>query len=325
MHEEQKAGCDFINASNKEESSREMIVQGSAAAMADDCSTYERILSNPARPTDNMMSSSNNPSSEDTQLLSKPSLSYIALIAKVILSSPSQNLNLASIYRALEEQFPYLRSRGPGWKNSVRHNLSVNNCFVKVSRCEDGRGHYWGVHQAYLGDFQQGKFRQCRKVKGRREQNDKVAGCLAWVETSCFMGMFYESRSLGWVEPQCPLQEPRRYQMCCLEWAPPLYQPWSIDVGWEQFPIWRKRHYERLSDSYSRATAGRGHDSQPMTSRLHCREMNDAVLTDMKRSHDSRFVTPPVHAFRVRDCWCASPVIESDTVKKALTLQSQTL
>ncbi|CAF98414.1 unnamed protein product, partial [Tetraodon nigroviridis] len=85
-------------------------------------------------------------SSEDTQLPPAASLTYIALIAKVILSSPSKKLNLASIYSAMEEQFPFLRNRGPGWKNSVRHNLSVNDCFMKVDRCEDGRGHYWGVH-----------------------------------------------------------------------------------------------------------------------------------------------------------------------------------
>ncbi|CAB1331575.1 unnamed protein product [Coregonus sp. 'balchen'] len=44
----------------------------------------------------------------------KPSLSYVALIAKVILSSSSLKLNLASIYRAMEEWFPYFRARGSG-------------------------------------------------------------------------------------------------------------------------------------------------------------------------------------------------------------------
>uniref|UniRef100_A0A3B4WAL1 Fork-head domain-containing protein n=1 Tax=Seriola lalandi dorsalis TaxID=1841481 RepID=A0A3B4WAL1_SERLL len=179
--------------------SRETAVQDEAATMSDAVG---------AHPPDNTVTSSDNPSSEEAQLFSKPSLSYIALIAKVILSSPSQKLNLASIYRAMEEQFPYLRSRGPGWRNSVRHNLSVNDCFVKVSRCEDGRGHHWGVHQAHLRDFQQGNFRQYRKARGRREKEpyDKVAGCLAWMESSCFLGKLCKSRSLGWVEPRLAVQ-----------------------------------------------------------------------------------------------------------------------
>uniref|UniRef100_A0A8C4IEG7 Fork-head domain-containing protein n=1 Tax=Dicentrarchus labrax TaxID=13489 RepID=A0A8C4IEG7_DICLA len=305
---EEKAGCDFINASKTEENSREISAQEMVAPMADAVSTYEGIL------TDNVMSSSDNPSSEDTQLLPKPSPSYIALIAKVILSSPLQKLNLASIYRAMEEQFPYLRSRGPGWRNSVRHNLSVNDCFVKVSRCEDGRGHYWGVHQAHLRDFQQGNFRQSRKARGRREREryDEVAGCLAWMETSCFLGKFYESRTLGCVEPQCPLQEPRSYQLSSLDWTQPRYQPWIINVGWVQSPSWMKRYClpERLPDTYGGATAGRGYDIQPMTSRLHCWEMNDSVLTGTKESYDSRFMTPPVQAVRFPGCWCIKELIK---------------
>lgn len=236
----------------------------------------------------------------------KPSLSYIALIAKVLLSSPSQKLNLASIYRAMEEQFPYLRSRGPGWRNSVRHNLSMNDCFVKVSRCEDGRGHYWGVHQAHLSDFQQGNFRQYRKTRGRRERErcDTAAGCLAWMETSCYLGNFCERRCLGCVEPRCPLQEPRRYQMSSLQWTQPV-QPWSVNAGWVQPPSWMRCYYfpERLPDSY-----GRGHDErQSVTSRLHCWEMNDTAVKGMKESYDSRFMTPQL---RFPDCWCMSPVVK---------------
>lgn len=296
-----KAKCDFINASKTEDNSREISSQEMAATVTDAVRTCESTLTNP----DNTMSSSDNASSEDTQLLSKPSSSYIALIAKVILASPSQKLNLASIYRAMEEKFPYLKSRGPGWRNSVRHNLSVNDCFVKVSRCEDGRGHYWGVHHAYLRDFQQGNFRQCSRDRGRRERErySKVTGCLAWMETSCFLGRFYESRSLGCVEPQCPLQEPRRYQLSSPDWTQPHYQPCGVNVGWVQPPSWLKY----FPDSHGRVTAGRGHNSQPMTSGLQCWVMNDPVL---KASYDSRFMTTAFQAVEFPGCWCMSPVIK---------------
>lgn len=297
---EEKAGCDLVNIT--EESSRETIGQEMAATMAD-----ESILTDPAHPLDNT-SSSDTPSSEDTQLFSQPSLSYIALIAKVLLSSPSQKLNLASIYRAMEEQFPHLRSRGPGWRNSVRHNLSVNDCFVKVSRCEDGRGHYWGVHQAHLRDFQQGNFRLSRKARGRRRKRERREGCLAVMETSCFQGRFYESRSSECVEPQCPLEEPRRYQMSSLDWTQPWSnQPWSwVTTSWVQYPSWMRQYYF-LADSYGcRATAGRGHAGQPVTSRLGCWEMNEPLLGGMKESR----VTPPVQELRFPGCWCTSPVVK---------------
>ncbi|XP_066580787.1 forkhead box protein D1-like [Amia ocellicauda] len=102
----------------------------------------------------------------------KPSLSYVELIARAILSSPLQKLNLASIYKDIEHQFPFYRSQGHGWKNSVRHNLSLNDCFVKVGRCEDGKGNYWGIHPSHLNDFLGGNFRQHRKAKRKRHPRD---------------------------------------------------------------------------------------------------------------------------------------------------------
>lgn len=105
----------------------------------------------------------------------RSSPTYVALIANVILSSPAKKLNLSSIYRALEESFPQVGSHGPGWRNSVRHNLSVNDCFVKLSRCEDGRGHYWGTHHAHLGHLELGNIKRSRRARGRRERSHHVA------------------------------------------------------------------------------------------------------------------------------------------------------
>lgn len=274
--------------------------------MTDASTSHGGILTDPEQPPDKKMTSSETPSTE-AQLYSKPTLSYIALISKVILSSPSQKLNLASIYRAMEEQFPYLRSRGPGWRNSVRHNLSVNDCFVKVSRCEDGRGHHWSVHQAHLRDFQQGNFKQYRKSRGRRrrerEPYSKVAGCLAWMESGCYMAKLCEGQSVGWVEPRCPLQEPKRYQMGSLDWTHPCCQPWS--VCWAHSPTWMRRYCH--PNSYGSLPAGRGHTGQPLTSRLHCWETSDP---EVKELCDSRFMTPPGQHIRFPGCWCMSPVIK---------------
>ncbi|KAF7998119.1 hypothetical protein HCN44_009517 [Aphidius gifuensis] len=90
----------------------------------------------------------------------KPQHSYIGLIAMAILSSPERKLVLSDIYQHILENYPYFRSRGPGWRNSIRHNLSLNDCFVKSGRSANGKGHYWAIHPANLEDFRRGDFRR---------------------------------------------------------------------------------------------------------------------------------------------------------------------
>ena len=90
----------------------------------------------------------------------KPQHSYIGLIAMAILSSPEKKLVLSDIYQHILEHYPYFRRRGPGWRNSIRHNLSLNDCFVKSGRSANGKGHYWAIHPANLEDFRRGDFRR---------------------------------------------------------------------------------------------------------------------------------------------------------------------
>jgi hypothetical protein len=73
----------------------------------------------------------------------KPQHSYIGLIAMAILQAPEQKLVLSEIYQHILDHYSYFRSRGPGWRNSIRHNLSLNDCFIKAGRSANGKGHYW--------------------------------------------------------------------------------------------------------------------------------------------------------------------------------------
>ena len=90
----------------------------------------------------------------------KPQHSYIGLIAMAILSMPEQKMVLSDIYQHILDHYPYFRNRGPGWRNSIRHNLSLNDCFIKSGRSANGKGHYWAIHPANLEDFRKGDFRR---------------------------------------------------------------------------------------------------------------------------------------------------------------------
>ncbi|KAI9299772.1 hypothetical protein BJ944DRAFT_137278, partial [Cunninghamella echinulata] len=77
----------------------------------------------------------------------KPPYSYATLIRYAIENSPSQKLTLNEIYNWVLEHYSYYKTAGSGWKNSIRHNLSLNKSFVRVSRPinEPGKGSYWMI------------------------------------------------------------------------------------------------------------------------------------------------------------------------------------
>ncbi|XP_056277378.1 forkhead box protein Q1-like [Pseudoliparis swirei] len=96
----------------------------------------------------------------------KPPFSYIALIAMAIRDSPSGRLTLAEINDYLMKRFPFFRGSYTGWRNSVRHNLSLNDCFLKVLRDPSrpwGKDNYWMLNPQSEYTFADGVFRRRRK------------------------------------------------------------------------------------------------------------------------------------------------------------------
>ena len=99
----------------------------------------------------------------------KPTQSYIGLISKAILSSPQQKLVLGDIYNYILTNYPYFRNKGPGWRNSIRHNLSLNDCFVKMGRSPNGKGHFWAINPINYDDFSRGEYKRKRASRRNRE------------------------------------------------------------------------------------------------------------------------------------------------------------
>ncbi|XP_066552713.1 forkhead box protein N2b [Amia ocellicauda] len=106
------------------------------------------------------LSSSSSPSSSSSSLAgqekdllkSKPPYSFSLLIYMAIEQSANKCLPVKEIYSWILEHFPYFSSAPTGWKNSVRHNLSLNKCFRKVERSlgkANGKGSLWCVDPEY--------------------------------------------------------------------------------------------------------------------------------------------------------------------------------
>ncbi|XP_041935190.1 forkhead box protein M1 isoform X1 [Alosa sapidissima] len=75
----------------------------------------------------------------------RPPYSYMAMIQFAINSKKSRRMTLKEIYTWIEDHFPYFRNVAkPGWKNSIRHNLSLHDMFVRET-AQDGKVSYWTI------------------------------------------------------------------------------------------------------------------------------------------------------------------------------------
>ncbi|KAM3937377.1 forkhead box protein L1-like [Leptodactylus fuscus] len=117
----------------------------------------------------------NNQQQDGNGLLEKPNQSYIALISRAILSTPEKRLQLSDIYQWIMDTYPYYHNQDKSWRNSVRHNLSLNECFIKAGRSDNGKGHYWAVHPANLEAFSRGDY-QRRRARRRIRRVSSVLG-----------------------------------------------------------------------------------------------------------------------------------------------------
>ena len=98
----------------------------------------------------------------------KPSWSYAALIGQAILSSSRKRLALNQIYAWISAAYPYFKPGESGWMNSIRHNLSLNDCFVKGERNAEekgGKGSVWMVDPKLEFQFKDGGFKKQQKAR----------------------------------------------------------------------------------------------------------------------------------------------------------------
>ncbi|XP_029468499.1 forkhead box protein N1 isoform X2 [Rhinatrema bivittatum] len=116
----------------------------------------------------------------------KPIYSYSILIFMALKNSRNGSLPVSEIYNFMTEHFPYFKTAPDGWKNSVRHNLSLNKCFEKVENkpgSSSRKGCLWALNPSKIDKMQEElqKWKRkdpvaVRKSMAKPEELDRLIG-----------------------------------------------------------------------------------------------------------------------------------------------------
>ncbi|XP_015920957.1 forkhead box protein O [Parasteatoda tepidariorum] len=104
-------------------------------------------------------------------------MSYADLITQAIQSSPEKRLTLAQIYEWMVQNVAYFKDKGDsnssaGWKNSIRHNLSLHNRFMRVQNEGTGKSSWWMINP----DAKPGKAARRRATSMETQKYEKKRG-----------------------------------------------------------------------------------------------------------------------------------------------------
>ncbi|GAV28235.1 hypothetical protein PMKS-001705 [Pichia membranifaciens] len=100
------------------------------------------------------------------QYRTKPNLPYSILITDCLRQKGTEKgMSLSEIYKGIQELYPYYFYCPDGWQSSVRHNLSLNKSFRKISK--EGKGWLWGINEEVVAEKDRARQKQLENAKAK--------------------------------------------------------------------------------------------------------------------------------------------------------------
>ncbi|EQB78387.1 forkhead box N1 [Camelus ferus] len=226
-------------------------------------------------------------------LFPKPIYSYSILIFMALKNSKTGSLPVSEIYNFMTEHFPYFKTAPDGWKNSVRHNLSLNKCFEKVenkSGSSSRKGCLWALNPSKIDKMQEElqKWKRkdpiaVRKSMAKPEELDSLIGDKREKLGSPLLGC--PPPGLAGSGPIRPLAPPAGLSQ-------PLH---SIHPA--PGPIPGKNSLQDLLGGHAPACYGQTHSAKVLAEPSPARTMHDTLLPDGDLGTDLDAINPSLTDF----------------------------
>ncbi|MBZ3888445.1 Forkhead box protein I3 [Sciurus carolinensis] len=155
-------------------------------------------------------------SREDLMKMVRSPICYWALTAMAIQNAPKHKLMLSHIYKFVANSYQLSKTR---WQNSVRQNLSLNDCFKQVPRNEDypGKGNYRILDPNFRGKRKQrSEARGSSVVAAGPSSATSAPAAMAGAPSAQAPGSRHLRVQGTWLPSSSPSFPPRR----------PLQTPW---------------------------------------------------------------------------------------------------